>query len=586
MSVIKLCHNCVYNMDTVNRGKIFLRIKSNDGKFNRNFITTLVSLAFPAPHEQLTWDVTMLGIYGEAEVVIRHVQLCTNHYFKRKTLTKGIFQSPVDRMAHSTVYILHSIMKNNSYSISENLKCENGKIVENFEDLSGSEFGDIFSSPFMLNWISKQSFLPNIKIELIWFQNRLNTLRIVSCGQKSSSPFPFASLVNVYSVNAWITGIIFTVLVSIGTWKMYDFKYTLVDTISMALKNLVEQGDSFTPKLCNNKHMRILISGFLLGGVVLSNAYKNNNVYNMITHRRPVLYDTLEELIKDDFTIYTRMKYMATWPLAYIPNRTVLIVNQHTVTMTGFRLSYSEVNLAITSTPNDYNEKQLENLQNHSMIYPKALSFLRKIVDEFHKFYLKSKGKDDAILNQRFKELVYRKDEDILYNELMKCSKTAVILPKYLAHNFAERLQRSDVPYGKVGSQRFKEVNTAFNIDRLVPPFLMKRISGVEASGIIDWWKRFVGKEYLPQKLPSELVKSATMYGNILVIFIVLLGGLTISCGVYVLEILPLLCFRVWKTVLRSRTVEFISVLFRKFFHRCFKEDVISLDLTVSISED
>lgn len=44
----------------------------------------------------------------------------------------------------------------------------------------------------------------------------------------------------------------------------------------------------------------------LLVGTILSNAYKNDNVYNMVVPRKPVLYSEFSELVRDNFKIYTK----------------------------------------------------------------------------------------------------------------------------------------------------------------------------------------------------------------------------------------------------------------------------------------
>lgn len=43
---------------------------------------------------------------------------------------------------------------------------------------------------------------------------------------------------------------------------------------------------------------------------MLSNAYKNKNMYNMILPTKPVPYQYLQELVNDNFTIYTRSAYV------------------------------------------------------------------------------------------------------------------------------------------------------------------------------------------------------------------------------------------------------------------------------------
>lgn len=44
----------------------------------------------------------------------------------------------------------------------------------------------------------------------------------------------------------------------------------------------------------------------IISAVVLSNAYKNNNVYNMITEREDIPYTLVSQLENDKFSIYTR----------------------------------------------------------------------------------------------------------------------------------------------------------------------------------------------------------------------------------------------------------------------------------------
>lgn len=44
----------------------------------------------------------------------------------------------------------------------------------------------------------------------------------------------------------------------------------------------------------------------LLMGIVITNAHKNSNVYNMVIPRRAILYHYFNELIRDKFVIYSR----------------------------------------------------------------------------------------------------------------------------------------------------------------------------------------------------------------------------------------------------------------------------------------
>lgn len=49
-----------------------------------------------------------------------------------------------------------------------------------------------------------------------------------------------------------------------------------------------------------------MVAMFLLAGIILSNAYKNTNVYNMVIPRKTILYKEFAELVYGGFTLYTR----------------------------------------------------------------------------------------------------------------------------------------------------------------------------------------------------------------------------------------------------------------------------------------
>lgn len=72
------------------------------------------------------------------------------------------------------------------------------------------------------------------------------------------------------------------------------------------LKVILEQGDPFPASVGNVTKFLVIIGLLLLMGIILSNAYKNTNVYNMVVPKRPLVYKDLKDLLKDGFTIYTR----------------------------------------------------------------------------------------------------------------------------------------------------------------------------------------------------------------------------------------------------------------------------------------
>lgn len=42
----------------------------------------------------------------------------------------------------------------------------------------------------------------------------------------------------------------------------------------------------------------------------MSNAYQSRNIYRMVSPRKPILYQSFDELLRDNFEIYTRNIYL------------------------------------------------------------------------------------------------------------------------------------------------------------------------------------------------------------------------------------------------------------------------------------
>ncbi len=77
------------------------------------------------------------------------------------------------------------------------------------------------------------------------------------------------------------------------------------------VKILVEQGNPFPDSVANHLRVKSIVAAILLAGIVLSNAYKNSNVYNMIFPRPNIPYNFISELFDDNFTVYTQVGFVS-----------------------------------------------------------------------------------------------------------------------------------------------------------------------------------------------------------------------------------------------------------------------------------
>ncbi|ODM89371.1 Membrane-bound transcription factor site-1 protease [Orchesella cincta] len=75
---------------------------------------------------------------------------------------------------------------------------------------------------------------------------------------------------------------------------------------------LLEQGNTFSENQLKKINVKLIVASTSLVCIVLSNAYKSDNVYEMISPRLSIKFKTFDELISAEFDIYSRINVLAT----------------------------------------------------------------------------------------------------------------------------------------------------------------------------------------------------------------------------------------------------------------------------------
>src|SRR5258705_79220 len=70
---------------------------------------------------------------------------------------------------------------------------------------------------------------------------------------------------------------------------------------------LLEHEKSFNSNFDKGTQARFILTGKYLAGLVLSNAFKSENVYKIILPRLQISYFNIKELNEDNITIYSRI---------------------------------------------------------------------------------------------------------------------------------------------------------------------------------------------------------------------------------------------------------------------------------------
>ncbi|CAL8135770.1 unnamed protein product [Orchesella dallaii] len=415
--------------------------------------------------------------------------------------------------------------------------------------------------------------------------NTKSALRFISCGRGRIESIAFLDLIKAFDGYIWVFAsmsmialvpviqqIIMVSRSSRRLGEMSQLGSLWKDWISL-VKVCLEQGDPFPLSLLRDNHVRLVVSCVLLVGIVLSNAYKNTNVCNMIAPREPIPYQRLNELILNNFTIYSRIGRVDLSPFSSFQVRDPFEINveKHVMTaitirdaelhnelmneakpekMRAFAAVTSEIltlidtsklensNGSIDDSNNSYGTELMMTVSNNSNLHPSLTSAIVNRLKQVHKVgYLTAEKYEAPDYLSSFSNLVAQDEEEILEEFMEQCNKTALVLPYFMCQQHNKRLHQIGRRNVYVGKEIYNKPSFSFTLSGIMPPYVVKRLSGMGASGLWEWWMKLIQDgSGLSTYRYSKAVRKPTLDGNILVIYALLSVGLFVALLVFLVE--------------------------------------------------
>ncbi len=205
------------------------------------------------------------------------------------------------------------------------------------------------------------------------------------------------------------------------------------------MKAFLEQGDPFPGRFVKSKSFRFIFCGTLLGSLVLSNAFKSENVYNIVLPQKPLPFSTMEQLLQHGYKLYApavQVQHL----LFQLDRRQLLLPTKWVFKVDAFR---------VMNTENKYIFDAITEIVSYKMGFmqspsnseedTKTFEFLYLNTEPHHGLYqvmlerfdiLKPLLQVGLISLHEFQNLVGTSDltagqNELMINELIKCNKTA-----------------------------------------------------------------------------------------------------------------------------------------------------------------
>lgn len=512
------------------------------------------------------WEISaFVGRYFAA--IETHFRMC-NNLLNSHSISEvaEAYQKPDEIIGHILVHVWSTLLKNCTYTYASLLP-----------DYSSSE--RCYNSQRFYSYIPPRSEIGYVE-EVVGsgtyfplnFLNSSHSYKFVACTRGVQS-MAFQQLISVYETPIWISIILALISLSVA-WillkisKGEAINITLRDAIFTKifslLKVLLEQGDPFpsdTFLVDGRKSVKLLLGIYLSMGIVLSNGYKNANVYEMITPRKPLRYEKFSDLLEDNITVYAfsggiqeRILYygweVSDWlsenlHMEYFSDRCELtyILRYPETKIGNFKVPISLCGFSTRGFMKDevtLNELVLNNTK-------RALN----VISEWQKWYKSRNPTWANMTNEKFyadiqslEQTDYQNlEKQMIFKSLGSCNTSALIVKSQEAHRYAKMLTHDSENTGK---ETYFRHFIMFQIRGFVTPQFLLRLARMKESGVMEYWENITGyisdikfQRSIPENetLPGyERPVQASLKGNVVVIFCLLGGGLITGILVFAFE--------------------------------------------------
>lgn len=463
-----------------------------------------------------------------------HFLLCWNKIVKNQRFSLAQYTDALDLIMSAYVHEWHSIFQNYSYGSYAGKTCESGRLHDENSDTTTDQ-----SKHFEFDGYLYKNILHNL--HSIALEDKITTMKFVSCGRRSYSLLPFQELSNVFNKEVWIAVLVSIFLLpilpilrgigSVGSFETYLKYFDATFRILIGLDNPLNE------TILKRHSVRYVILGFALAALVLNNAYKSDNVYRMTLPRNIVPYTNFSDLVQNKFTVYTQLSYVALFSEYPIVSKSSVFTKKRHI-FRGKNLSQVfEIQSQLHATGN-VNSRVAPNLDklayNYSDIHDEVQSIAEKLGYPWDW---------DLQTNLNFRNNLFRLDEQVLLKKLSSCKNIALVLPTYQCQQFAVTTKRDFADVSKfvdVGEETYFKSHHVFTFKGVVPPYLIVRVKSILASGVFEWWQEIalLKSKYIGRSSREQTLEKPNLSGNILVVFVILLGGLALGLVCMLLECL------------------------------------------------
>lgn len=312
-------------------------------------------------------------------------------------------------------------------------------------------------------------------------------VRFISCGDTYTGKKPLHStLLESFDFYCWAAILVVFNILMPFVWSTLAISQTNLlsinmriysDIIGFVFKNLVEQSTPYPTKILAGLRLKVLAACTLFCALVLSNAYKNDNMYELIAPKKFEALQHFEQLLTFNYSIYAepyQMYITRDCTVNYSAFQQCLdsglTSDQHTIVhknvLTRSRLEvYSYLDAYVANFGNGF----LKLPQKIANVYTNSALLIDAVFPTARSYFIKN-------VETSMLRLVFNKENSLSAKLLSKCNRSAIVASNTRILEIEKALKNYGSSRISVGTDVLFERRVGFFLGGWIPDFIQLRI--------------------------------------------------------------------------------------------------------------
>lgn len=337
------------------------------------------------------------------------------------------------------------------------------------------------------------------------FNYQVSRIRFLACGDTTNLQSAYSSTVSAFDFTTWLLLLVVMCLLIPLTLVLLDSSQSTcpvhcINALVTVVKLALEQSTPFSMKQTQSFAQKFVSLTTLFAFFILVNEYNNGKIAEIVSPNLFVPFASFSQLVNANYAIFTelgitdgvsdRVHEYRNAVLYCDPFMETHAVHFCKIVYPNQFIKWVIMSQIISRFLDIYSCGEVKILDNdilsNSTLLEDSLAHVSQSTESF--------SENIGLVQKNVEKL----QETASLSKSILCEKTAVVVSEPQIWKYEILLRMCGIHKISVGKEKLVESRLGLQWEGWLPPFLLRRVRGVENSGIVDWWNN-MATVYLPK---------------------------------------------------------------------------------------